>query len=887
MSDTKETSDKTVRTAPQPPAGATPGGGARKTLTLTRTVEQGAVRQSFGQGRSKSVQVEVKKTRKLSKPGAAAEEERQETPSAAQQAASKLGSLSNNEMDKRLKALEAAKEREDEDTRARREAEERRQKADSEVAALRAAQNNDATAAATAPSGEAATTQTPAATGDAPAAASASTTSSPAASSAAAAAVAAKAAAAAAMPKTAKPGAAAEAIKRADATARGRPGGQKTNEAEDDDVRLVKKGGLKILVKAPVKAPEEKKERVRLTINNAFDEQQRERSLASLRRKREREKLKAMGVPQARDKVMREVIIPEAITIQDLANRMTERAVDVIKLLMKQGVMHKINDVIDADTAELIVTEFGHTAKRVSESDVEEGFIDTKDLEIDLEPRAPVVTIMGHVDHGKTSLLDAIRSTNVVSGEAGGITQHIGAYQVRTPNGDMVTFIDTPGHEAFTAMRARGAKVTDIVVLVVAADDGVMPQTIEAINHAKAAGVPMIVAINKIDKSQADPNRVRTELLQHGIVVESMSGEVLDVPVSAIKRTGLDKLLEAISLQAELLQLRANPLRNAEGFVIEAKLERGRGPVGTVLVQRGTLDVGDIVVAGHAWGRVRALLDDKGQPVLDAGPSVPVEVLGFDTAPEAGDQFAVVDTEARAREITDYRIRKRRETLGSAGTARTLEQMMLQLKDTGRKEFPLVIKGDVQGSVEAIGGALGKIGNEEVSARIVHSGVGQITESDVALANASKAIIIGFNVRANSQAKALADSQGIEIRYYNIIYDLCDDVKGAMSGLLAPTKKENFLGYASIKQVFDVSKVGKVAGCLVTSGKVERGAKVRLLRDKVVIHEGTLSVLKRFKDEVREVPSGQECGMAFANYQDIRENDEIECFNVEIIQRTL
>ena len=490
-------------------------------------------------------------------------------------------------------------------------------------------------------------------------------------------------------------------------------------------------------------------------------------------------------------------------------------------------------------------------------------------------------------DSGKTSLLDAIRQANVAGGEAGGITQHIGAYQVSTPSGQKITFIDTPGHEAFTAMRARGAKVTDIVVLVVAADDGVMPQTIEAINHAKAANVPMIVAINKVDKPSADPKRVATELLQHGVVVESMSGETLDIPVSAIKRTNLDKLLEAIALQAEILELKANPERSAEGFVIEAKLERGRGPVGTLLVQRGTLEVGDIVVAGSAWGRVRALLDDKGKVVDKAGPSVPVEVLGFDSAPEAGDQFAVVESEARAREITDYRVRKRREALGSAGSARTLEQMMQQLKEAGKKEFPLVVKGDVQGSVEAITGALAKLGNEEVGARIVHSGVGQITESDIALASASKAIILGFNVRANVQAKQAADSQGIEIRYYSIIYDLVDEVKAAMSGLLAPTKKEVFLGYATIKQVFNISKQGKVAGCQVTEGKVERGAKVRLLRDKTVIHEGTLSILKRFKDDVREVPVGQECGMAFANYQDIREGDEIECFQVETIARTL
>jgi translation initiation factor IF-2 len=549
--------------------------------------------------------------------------------------------------------------------------------------------------------------------------------------------------------------------------------------------------------------------------------------------------------------------------------------------------MHKINDVIDADTAELIVQDFGHTPKRVSEADVEEGFIGATDTDENLQPRAPVVTIMGHVDHGKTSLLDAIRQANVAAGEAGGITQHIGAYQVTTPEGHKITFIDTPGHEAFTAMRARGAKVTDIVVLVVAADDGVMPQTVEAINHAKAAHVPMIVAINKIDKPDADPNRVRTDLLQHEVVVESMSGETLEVPVSALKKTGLDKLLEAISLQAELLDLKANPDRSAEGFVIEAKLERGRGPVGTLLVQRGTLHVGDIVVAGSSWGRVRALIDDQGENTEAAGPSVPVEVLGFDSAPEAGDQFAVVESEARAREITDYRVRKRREALGSAGTARTLEQMMQQLKEAGKKEFPLLVKGDVQGSVEAIAGALRKLGTDEVEARIVHSGVGGITESDITLANASKAVVVGFNVRANAQAKLVADQSGVEIRYYNIIYNLVDDVKAAMSGMLAPTLREIFLGNAEILEVFNISKVGKVAGCRITEGKVERGAKVRLIRDNVVIHEGTLSTLKRFKDEVREVPAGQECGMAFANYQDIRQGDVIECFNIETIARTL
>ena len=657
---------------------------------------------------------------------------------------------------------------------------------------------------------------------------------------------------------------------------------------EDDDSRKRGPGGVKIARPAP-KIADDRSQRTKISINN-FDREAQQRSLASLKRKREKEKLKAMGIPQAREKISREVIIPEVITIQELSNRMAERAVDLIKYLMKEGAMHKITDVIDVDTAELIVQEFGHTAKRVSEADVEEGFIGKDDHAEDsaLEARAPVVTIMGHVDHGKTSLLDAIRSANVVAGEAGGITQHIGAYQVQTAGGDKITFIDTPGHEAFTAMRARGAKVTDIVVLVVAADDGVMPQTVEAINHAKAAGVPMIVAINKIDKPQADPKRVQTDLLQHEIVVESMGGDTLEVPVSALKRTNLDKLLEAIHLQAEILDLKSNPNRSAEGIVIEAKLERGRGPVGTVLVQRGTLKVGDIIVAGMAWGRVRALLDDKGGHIVKAGPSQPAEVLGFDSAPEAGDQFAVVESEARAREITDYRVRKRRETLGSAGTPRTLEQMMQTLKDAaGQKEFNLLIKGDVQGSVEAIIGSLKKLGTDEVIARIVHTGVGGITESDVALASASKAVVIGFNVRANEQAKRAADTQGIEIRYYNIIYDLVDDVKAAMSGLLAPTKREVFLGYASIKQVFNITKVGKVAGCQVTEGKVERGAKVRLLRDNVVIHEGSLSILKRFKDDVKEVVAGQECGMSFANYQDIREGDQIECFQVETIARTL
>ncbi|MEN2494765.1 MAG: Translation initiation factor IF-2 [Hyphomicrobiaceae bacterium hypho_1] len=653
-------------------------------------------------------------------------------------------------------------------------------------------------------------------------------------------------------------------------------------QSRDDEDDRRKRSGRRNAARS-----DESRVRGKLTITNAFDERQRERSLASLKRKREREKQKAMGVSQQREKISREVIIPEIITIQELANRMTERAVDLIKYLMKQGTMNKINDVIDTETAQLIVEEFGHTSKLVSEADVEDGFIGEIDAYETLKPRAPVVTIMGHVDHGKTSLLDAVRTTNVTGGEAGGITQHIGAYQVTTESNHKITFIDTPGHAAFTAMRARGAKVTDIVVLVVAGDDGVMPQTIEAIAHAKAANVPIIVAINKMDKLDIDPMRVRTELLQHQVVVESMSGETLEFEVSALKKINLDSLLEGINLQAELLDLKANPDRSAEGFVIEAKLERGRGSVGTLLVQRGTLAVGDIVVAGLAWGRVRALIDDKGISIAKAGPSVPVEVLGFDTAPEAGDQFAVVENEARAREITDYRIRKRRETLGSIGAGRTLDQMMQQLREEGKKEFPLIVKGDVQGSVEAIAGALARVGNEEVEARIIHSDVGGITESDVTLATASKAVIIGFNARAGMQAKQAADQEGVEIRYYSIIYDLVDDIKAAMSGMLDPTLREIFLGNAKIHEVFNISKVGRVAGCIVTDGHVARGAKVRLLRDNIVIHEGTLSTLKRFKDEVKDVPGGQECGMAFANYQDIRTGDTIECFQIETIQRTL
>ncbi len=834
MSETNETEGKAAR------------GGSKMTLNVRRTVESGHVRQSFSHGRSKSVLVEKKKRRAIgSTPAPQPVEEARPKPQprraevaqkpkaeeAAQQRAKGhvLRQLSDEEKDARTKALLDARQRDANEPRTRR-GDRRRRGGDP---GQRVKEETEEKVAAERKVKE---------------------------------------------------------DQRHEAEAKARKVGEEA----------VRKHLLKEEPEEPARTPdarhkkspvaprrgEERRVRGRLTITNALDEEQRQRSLASLKRRQERQKKQITG-PQAQAKIQREVIVPEVITIQELANRMAERGVDVIKFLMRDGEMRKITDVIDADTAELIAEEFGHTVRRVSEADVEEGFIGEEDHAEDLQPRAPIVTIMGHVDHGKTSLLDAIRNTNVVSQEAGGITQHIGAYQVVTPLGHKVTFIDTPGHEAFTAMRQRGAQVTDIVVLVVAADDGVKPQTVEAINHAKAAGVPMIVAINKIDKPGADPKRVRTELLSHDIVVESLGGDTLEVEVSALKKIGLDRLLEAIALQAEVLELTANPDRPAEGVIVEAKLERGRGPVGTALIQRGTLHLGDLVVAGSAYGRVRAMINELGEHVSSAGPSVPVEVLGFDSAPEAGDQFAVVENEARAREITDYRQRERRKRLAVAGQRGSLEQMMTNLKSAGVKEFTLLVKGDVQGSVEAIVAALDKLGTDEVRARIVHAGVGGITESDVGLAATSGAVVLGFNVRANAQAREAAERDGVEIRYYAVIYDLVDEVKQAMSGLLAPTRRETFLGNAEILEVFTISKVGKVAGCRVTEGKVERGAQVRLIRDNVVVHEGKLSTLKRFKDEVREVVAGQECGMAFEGYQDMRQGDVIECFEVEHVQRTL
>ena len=900
MTDDKTTGEKTLH-APT------------KTLSLKRPVEQGVVRQSFSHGRTKAVVVEKVKRRTLG-PGEAKPEVKAEAPApapvapaptpaaapsgrsgsgrfsqaregSAAQSASRGGSgvvlrtLTEDERDARAVALVEARKREVEE-RAQAEVEakhraerEERDRKEREAAAARLKEEDERHRREDElrrKSEEAAQKRL----GDTPAAEHAPPSPRSA-------------------PRSVVADSAAPTPPRRGMPSPLPPGTGRARLDEDEEAKTIRRpgGGVR-----PAVAPKpertrtaDDKRRGRLTVSAATsgEDEERTRSLASFRRRVQR--LKGHAADEPKEKISREVIVPETITIQELANRMAERAVDVIRFLMKQGQMVKITDVIDADTAQLVAEELGHTVKRVAESDVEEGLFDTVDQDDNLVSRPPVVTIMGHVDHGKTSLLDALRKTNVVSGEAGGITQHIGAYQVMSPLGSKITFIDTPGHAAFTAMRARGAKVTDIVILVVAADDGVMPQTIEAINHAKAAKVPMIVAINKIDKPSANPERVRTELLQYEVQVESMGGDTLEVEVSAKERRNLDKLLEMIALQAEVLDLTANPDRVAEGTVIEAKLDRGRGPVATVLVQRGTLHAGDIVVAGSEWGRVRALLSENAVALEEAGPSVPVEILGFSGAPEAGDRMAVVENEARAREITAYRQRQKRErSAARAGTARgTLADMMSQLKTAGRKEFTLLVKGDVQGSVEAIIGALDKAGNDEVMARVMHAGVGGINESDITLAAASNAVVIGFNVRANKEAREAAERDGIEIRYYNIIYDLVDDIKQAMSGLLAPTLREERLGEARILQVFAVSKVGKVAGCLVQDGRVERGASVRLIRDNVVIHEGKLSTLKRFKDEVKEVGSGQECGMAFENYQDMRERDIIECYRVEEIRRSL
>ena len=666
----------------------------------------------------------------------------------------------------------------------------------------------------------------------------------------------------------------------------------KPTRPEDDEAPRRRPGGLVLPGKRPVpvvkKVGEPGRRAGRIDVLAAIEgDDDKSRSLASVRRQRERERrqqeLEALRADQV--KVVRDVVLPETISVSELANRMAARVPDVIKALMRMGVMATVTQVLDADTAELVVEEFGHRSRRVSESDVEIGIVGEDDVDTDMKPRAPVVTIMGHVDHGKTSLLDALRSTNVVSGEAGGITQHIGAYQVEIANHQRITFIDTPGHEAFTAMRSRGASVTDIVILVVAADDGVMPQTIEAIKHAKAAGAPLIVAINKMDKPDANPNRVRQELLSHEIVVEEMGGDTQDVEISATKRTGLDKLQEAILLQAEILDLRANPDRTAEGSVIESRLDRGRGPVATMLVQKGTLHQGDIVVAGAEWGRVRALLDDKGKQIKLAGPSSPVEILGLSSVPTAGEPFVVVENEARAREISEFRQRKLKDRSSAGATAArgTLEEMLARAVAGELKEVAIVVKADVQGSAEAIQGAVLKLAHEEVKVRVLLSSVGQITESDIQLARASDAVVVAFNVRATSQAKELATRDGVDIRYYSIIYDVADDIQTMVKGKVAPKARENFLGYAEIRKVFDITKTGKVAGCMVTEGVVKRGCGVRLLREGVVIHSGDLSQLKRFKDDVREVARGYECGLSFAGYHDLREGDQVECFEIEMV----
>jgi translation initiation factor IF-2 len=676
------------------------------------------------------------------------------------------------------------------------------------------------------------------------------------------------------------------------AAAAAKPAAAVAVEEEEDEGPRAKRGGLKADQRPKRPAPrlgEDRRRAGKLTVTRALEDgdDERVRSLAAVKRAREKEKQRLLQQQQADVKIVRDVVIPETITVQELANRMAERGADVIKALMKMGVMATINQTIDADTAELVVGEFGHKHRRVAESDVEIGLKGTEDDAKDMQARPPVVTIMGHVDHGKTSLLDALRETDVAKHEAGGITQHIGAYQVQLATGKKITFIDTPGHAAFTEMRARGANVTDIVVLVVAADDGIMAQTIEAIRHAKAANAPIIVAINKIDKTGADPDKVRTELLRHEIQTEQLGGDVQSVEVSATKKTGLDKLEEAILLQAEILDLKSNPNRPAEGTVVEAKLDRGRGVVATVLVQRGTLKLGDIVVAGAEWGRVRALNDDRGNKIDEAPPAAPVEVLGLNATPLAGDEFLAVENEGRAREVSLFRQQKRRSAAAAATARGTVEQIFSRIKAGEAKELPVVIKADVQGSIEAIASSLQKLSTAEVAVRILHSGVGGINESDVTLANASRAVVIGFNVRANPQAREMAKRDGVDIRYYSIIYNAIDDMKAMLSGMLAPTVRERFLGNAQILQVFNISKSGKVAGCKISEGVVRRGAKVRLLRDNVVVHEGALKTLKRFKDEVREVKEGFECGMAFENYQDIQEGDVIECFEMEEVARQL
>jgi len=858
-------------------------------MELGRTVDAGSVRQSFSHGRSKVVQVEVRKKRA----GAAAPA----LPSAAAGAPSAVGlapaanvarpptgagrALTATELASRQRALI-----EQQKDNVKREAERREQEKISILSAAEEARRRDEEARRAAEEEQRQKVE-------AEARARAETAEREVAE------------ALAASPAAPAPAARGEPVRRPvrPATTPGAPASPvetlrlKTNRPgeEEDESRPVRRPGgapgmpaRKPPVAAPKKVVDDRRRPARIDVQAAIEgEDDRVRSLASVRRQRERERreqelqlLRSDGV-----KVVREVVLPDTITVQELAARMAARAPEVIKALMKMGVMATITQSLDADTAELVVQEFGHRVKRVSEDDIESGLEGEFDELTDMQSRSPVVTIMGHVDHGKTSLLDALRSTDVAAGEAGGITQHIGAYQVKLQSGSRITFIDTPGHEAFTAMRSRGASVTDIVVLVVAADDGVMPQTIEAIKHAKAAGAPIIVAINKMDKADAKPDRVRQELLNHDIVVEEMGGDTQDVEVSAIKRMGLDKLEEAILLQAEILDLQANPGRAAEGSVIESRLDRGRGPVATVLVQKGTLNTGDIVVAGAEWGRVRAMLDDKGKPLLTAGPSVPVEILGLAGVPQAGEPFVAVENEGRAREISEFRQRKLRDRAAGVATAArgTLDEMLARIQAGVQKEVAVLIKADVQGSAEAIQLTVLRQAHEEVRVRVLNSSVGQITESDIEFARANNALIVAFNVRATAQARALATRDGVDIRYYSIIYEVVDDIEKLVRGKVAPKARERFLGYAEIRKVFDITKTGKVAGCMITEGLVKRGAGVRLLREGVVIHNGELTQLKRFKDDVREVARGYECGLSFANYNDLREGDVVECFEVEMV----
>jgi translation initiation factor IF-2 len=822
----------------------------KKTLGVRGGARPGNVKQSFSHGRTKNVVVETKRKRVVvPKPGAAKPAAGGGGKAGKGDPSKRPAGISDAEMERRMKALAAAKAREEEDAKARaaeekaREEDRQRRREDSERKEREEREREDALKAK-AEEEERQKREAEAAAKRA-------------------------AVEAAAPPPT-------EDVPRAAVKA---PPKQPERKRDDRDDRK------------PTKSRGDSGRRSgKLTLNQALSggEGGRQRSMAAMKRKQERARQKAMGGPVEREKIVREVQLPDMIQVSELANRMAERVAEVVKALMNMGMMVTQNQSIDAETAELIIEEFGHKAVRVSDADVEDVIKTVEDSEEDLQPRPPVITVMGHVDHGKTSILDAIRHAKVVTGEAGGITQHIGAYQVKTDQGVVLTFLDTPGHAAFTSMRSRGAQVTDIVVLVVAADDAVMPQTIEAIHHAKAAEVPMIVAINKCDLPAADPQKVRTDLLQHEVIVEQLSGDVQDVEVSAHTGKGLDDLLEAIALQSEILELKANPDRAAEGAVIEAQLDVGRGPVATVLVQKGTLRQGDIFVVGEQYGKVRALINDKGDRVNEAGPSVPVEVLGLNGTPEAGDVLNVVDTEAQAREIAEYREHAAKEKRAAAGAATTLDQLLAKAKaDESVAELPILVKADVQGSAEAIVQAMEKIGNEEVRVRVLHSGVGAITETDVGLAEASGAPILGFNVRANASARNTANQKSVELRYYSIIYDLVDDVKAAASGLLGAEIRENFIGYAEIREVFKVSGVGKVAGCLVTEGVARRSAGVRLLRDDVVVHEGTLKTLKRFKDEVAEVQSGQECGMAFENYDDIREGDVIEIFEREEVERKL